>query len=308
MKRVVSVSLGSSKRNKASTATILGEEFSIERIGVDGDLNAFASKFSELDGQVAALGIGGADLYLWLDDRKYTFRQIKKLVAGAKRTPVVDGSGLKHTLERKLIYSLAESGEVDFAHSSAFLTMAVDRFGMARALCDVCPRVVFGDVMFGLGLPIRLRSYRAVRFVGSIVLPIVTLLPFKWFYPTGEKQEQRKPKYEWAFREADVICGDWHYIRRHCPDRLDGKTIVTNTLRKADIEFLRTAGAAKAITSTPQIEGESFGTNVMEGVTVALLEKRPEQLTARDYEDALDRIGWKPNVIHLSDQSGSALA
>jgi hypothetical protein len=90
-------------------------------------------------------------------------------------------------------------------------------------------------------LPFRLRGYGILKVVGRIVLPIVTQLPFKWFYPTGEKQEQRKPKYEWAFNEADIICGDWHYIRRHCPDKLPGKTIITNTLRNADIEFLRTA-------------------------------------------------------------------
>ncbi|MGE5653834.1 MAG: quinate 5-dehydrogenase, partial [Bacillota bacterium] len=39
MKRVVSVSLGSSKRNHAVETEILGEQFRIERIGTDGDMN-----------------------------------------------------------------------------------------------------------------------------------------------------------------------------------------------------------------------------------------------------------------------------
>lgn len=300
MKRVVSVSLGSSKRNKSSTVELLGEQFCIERVGVDGDLDAFAAKFRELDGNVDALGIGGADLYLWIGGQRYTFRQIQKLVSGATQTPVVDGSGLKNTLEAKLIHTLAENGTVDFKNSRCFLTMAVDRFGMAQALSEVCPNVVYGDAMFGLGLPVRLRSYRAVSFIGKIALPIITRLPFKWFYPTGEKQEQRKPKFEWAFNEAEVICGDWHYIRRHCPDKLDGKTIITNTLRKADIDFLKTAGAKQAITSTPNVGGESFGTNVMEGVLVAILGKRPEHLTRSDYEEALERLEWRPNIIPLN--------
>jgi hypothetical protein len=300
VKRVVSISLGSSKRDKSSRVNVLGEEFLVERIGVDGDLRRFAEMFARLDGEADALGIGGADLHLWIDDRRYTFRQIERLVAGAKSTPVVDGSGLKNTLERKLVYRLRDEGIVDFAHSRCFLTMAVDRFGMARALAEVCPRVVFGDAMFGLGLPIRLRSYGAIRALGRALLPIITKLPFQWFYPTGQKQEERKPKFVWAFEEADVICGDWHYIRRHCPDRLNGKTILTNTLRSKDLEFLTEAGATRAITSTPNIEGESFGTNVMEGVLVAYLGKRPEQLTTQDYEDALAKIGWAPNVYELS--------
>lgn len=299
MKRVVSISLGSSKRNKSSVVTILGERFSIERIGVDGDLDAWSSKFRELDGKADALGVGGADLYLWLGNRRYTFRQVHRLVSVAKSSPIVDGSGLKHTLERKLIHTLNNDGTIDFSKESVFLIMAVDRFGMAQALTETCPRVVFGDLMFGLGLPIRLRSYRAVKLVGSIVLPIVTRLPFKWFYPTGEKQEKRAPKFEWAFNEASIICGDWHYIRRFCPNRMEGKTVITNTLREDDLKFLRQIGVRRAITSTPEIDGESFGTNVMEGVLVALLGKRPDQITEMEYEAALERLNWKPNLFDL---------
>ena len=38
MKRVVSISLGSSKRDKKVTASFFGTEFEIERIGTDGDM------------------------------------------------------------------------------------------------------------------------------------------------------------------------------------------------------------------------------------------------------------------------------
>jgi hypothetical protein len=300
VKRVLSISLGSSKRNKSEEIELFGETFSIGRVGVDGDLKTFEKLFRDLDGKVDALGIGGADLYLWIRDRKYTFRQIKNLVAGAKITPVVDGSGLKNTLESKLIHALHESGELDFSNLDCLLMSAVDRFGMALALSKVARNVVYGDLMFGIGLPIPLRSYRAVETLGKVALPIITQLPFQWFYPTGEKQEVRKPKFESTFFEADVICGDWHFIRRYMPDRMDGKIVITNTLRKADIELLKSAGIARAYTSTPSINGESFGTNVMEGVIVALLGKRPEELTPRDYEDALAKLNWRPNAIPLS--------
>ena len=62
MKRAVSISIGSSKRNKAVEVTLLDEKISIERIGTDGDMEAAALKFKELDGTVDAFGVGGADL------------------------------------------------------------------------------------------------------------------------------------------------------------------------------------------------------------------------------------------------------
>lgn len=299
MKRVVSVSLGTSKRNKKHELEILGEEFCIERIGTDGDLKKFEQMFRDLDGKVDALGVGGADIYVVVGAKKYAFRQILQLIRGATKTPVVDGSGLKHTLERETILALQRDKVLDFTKLHVLLVSAVDRFGMAQALAKVGAKTTFGDLMFGIGVPIRLTTYKGVRRLGSVVLPVITKLPFKWFYPTGEKQESRTPKYPKVFAEADVIAGDWHYIRRYAPDDLKGKIIITQTLRKADLEWLRQTGAAKAITTTPLMGGETFATNVMEGVVVALLGKPPEDLREDDYLGVLKKLDWRPNVIDL---------
>lgn len=301
MKRVVSVSLGSSKRNKVHELEILGEQFKIERIGTDGDLAAFAAMFRDLDGKVDALGVGGADIYVVVGQRRYAFKQIVQLVSGATKTPVVDGSGLKHTLERETIHALQRNGTINFNGKKVLLVSGVDRFGMAQALEEVGAKVTYGDLLFGVGVPLPLRSYRKVKQFGSVVLPIITRLPFKWFYPTGEKQEQRTPKYGHIFEEADIIAGDWHYIRRYAPAGLKGKTIITQTLRKADLDWLKTTDLERAITTTPLMGGETFATNVMEGVVVTLLGKRPEQLTEDDYLGMLKKLDWKPNVITISE-------
>lgn len=194
MKRVVSISLGSSKRDKRSEVMIAGEPFLIERIGTDGDIRRFQQLFAELDGKVDALGIGGADLYIWVGNRRYTFRSIHKLVSVAKKTPVVDGSGLKNTLEREALRWIQQHHIIDFARSTVLLVAAVDRFGMAQELAQLAKRVIYGDLVFAVGLPIPIRSYRTVEWLGRILLPIITRLPFQWFYPTGEKQEQRTPR------------------------------------------------------------------------------------------------------------------
>jgi hypothetical protein len=301
MKRVVSVSLGTSKRDKRDEVSILGEDFLLERIGTDGDLKKFEQMFLDLDGKVDALGVGGSDIYVVVENRRYAFRQIQKLVSGVKKTPIVDGSGLKHTLEREAINTLQREGTIDFKGLKVLLVSAVDRFGMAQALVANGAEIVFGDFLFGIGIPIPIRSYAAVNRLGRILLPIITRLPLTWFYPTGDKQLLRTPQYGKFFDEADLICGDWHYIRKFMPDKLVGKTVLTQTLRAADIDFLRTAGVKRAITTTPDIGGETFATNVMEGVIVALLGKKVDDLTEQDYLDVLMRLNWKPNVIQLND-------
>lgn len=299
MKHVVSVSLGTSKRDKKEALEILGEHFLIERRGTDGDLDEFAKLFRELDGNVDALGVGGADIYVVVAGRRYAFQQILKLTSGAKKTPVVDGSGLKHTLERETIRSLQRDGVVDFAKEKVLLVSAVDRFGMAQALVEAGAQVTFGDLPFGVGVNLPLTKYSQVEAFGKVVLPIITRLPFKWFYPTGEKQEQRTPKYPKLFQEATIVAGDWHYIRRYAPDDMKGKTVLTQTLRRADLELLRSWGVVRAITTTPVVSGETFATNVMEGVVVALRGKGRESLTETEILETLQQLDWKPNVIEL---------
>ncbi|MHB8635316.1 MAG: quinate 5-dehydrogenase [Fimbriimonadaceae bacterium] len=300
MKTVVSVSLGTSQRDKQQTVEFLGDTFSIERRGTDGDMARFAETFKELDGKVDALGVGGADIYLRLPGRVYAFREIKNIVDAVKNTPVVDGGGLKHTLERETIRQLQREKVLDFAKLKVLMVSAVDRFGMAQALEEALAQVTYGDLMFGLGVPIPLRKYKSVITFGKLMLPIVTQLPFKWFYPTGKQQEERKPKYSAEFLRADVIAGDWHYIRRYMPDKLPGRTIITQTIRKADLDFLKSAEVARVITTTPEMGGETFATNVMEGVIVAHLGKKAAELTEKEYLDTLALLDWKPNVIELA--------
>jgi len=64
MKRVVSISLGSSARDKKVEAEFLGERFLIERVGTDGSIEKAKRLLAELDGQVACFGMGGIDFYV----------------------------------------------------------------------------------------------------------------------------------------------------------------------------------------------------------------------------------------------------
>src|SRR5512135_806197 len=99
MKRAVSIGIGSSKRDKAVEVTLLGEKVSIERLGTDGDMEAAALRYKELDGKVDAFGVGGADLGLMVDNKWYPLYSVRPMVRFVKVTPIVDGVGLKNTLE-----------------------------------------------------------------------------------------------------------------------------------------------------------------------------------------------------------------
>lgn len=301
MKHVVSVSLGSSTRDKRVETEILGEPFVVERIGTDGDMARFRALVGRLDGQVNAIGMGGIDLYLRAGDRRYKIRDAARLIRDVHRTPVVDGGGIKASWEKYLIldYLPREAG-ISFTGRRVLLVSSVDRYGMAEAFVEAGAQTLFGDFYFALGLPIPMRSLATVRLLAACLLPVMTKLPFQLLYPTGEKQEKTTPKYPHLFRWAEVIAGDFHFIRRYMPDDLSGKTIFTQTITPEDRDALRRRGVRLLITAAPEMEGRSFATNVLEAIVVALAGRRSDELTPKEFVQWMLRAGFRPRVEALT--------
>jgi len=299
MKRVVSVSLGSSKRDHKVEAEFLGEKFVIERIGTDGDMERAIQMIRELDGKVNAFGMGGIDLYLVAGNRRYALREAKKIAAAAEKTPIVDGSGLKNTLERKVIEYLQCELGWDFKDRRALVVSGVDRFGIAEALWYAGCKTTYGDLIFAMGIPIPVRSLSTLRFLAYTLLPVLSQMPFKYLYPTGEKQETVTSKYDKYYHDNEIITGDFHFIRKYMPSELPGKIIITNTVTKDDLELLRERGVKVLVTTTPEMQGRSFGTNVMEGVLISLLGKKVDEVKPEDYSSLLEQLQFKPRIVYL---------
>ena len=302
MKRAVSISLGSSKRDKAVEVSLLGEKVSIERIGTDGDMEAAAQKYKELDGKVEAFGVGGADLGLLVDTKWYPLYSVNPMVRFIKKTPVVDGTGLKNTLERKAApFVEARLGDYiqKMGGKKVFVMTGADRWGLAHGFVTAGYECVFGDFMFSLGINIPLHTEKQLKTLAAWIMPLAGRLPFAWVYPIGEKQEERKPKYPKLFQWATVVAGDCHYIKRYMPDDMKGKVIVTNTTTPEDVELFRKCGVKYLVTTTPVLEGRSFGTNMMESALIAVSGKG-RVLTAEEYEEMMGKLGFEPSLQELN--------
>lgn len=304
---VVSVSLGDSSRDQRTATTLLGRPVILDRRGTDGDKHKARALFAELDGTVDAFGLGGTDLYVFAGSRRYVLREAAWLVSGVRRTPVLDGSGLKTTLEREAIRRIDQQGIFPLCDKTALLVSGVDRWGMASGLAEHCRDVIYGDLMFGLGLPFEIHRLSTLRRLATVVLPFIVRIPVKWYYPTGEKQRQITPKWGQAYAKADLIAGDFHLIRRFLPPPagkpLAGKAILTNTTTQDDVALLRERGLSLLVTTTPRFEGRSFGTNVFEACFTAL-DGSSQPLAPERLAELVEELGWQPEVQWLDDAVG----
>ena len=305
MKRAVSISIGSSKRDKAVEIELLGEKVSIERIGTDGDMEKAAQMYRELDGKVDAFGVGGADLGILVDRKWYPLYSVQSLTRFVTKTPVLDGTGLKNTLECKAGAALEKAIGEKITSRKVFVVTGVDRWGMLESFLDPKYESVYGDMMFTLGIPMALHTVNSLKTMAAILMPVAGRIPFKWIYPIGEDQEKRTPKWEKYFEWAGIIAGDCHYITRYMPDRMDGKIVVTNTTTGDDMKLFKESGIQYVMTTTPVLDGRSFGTNMMEAAIAAAMGRTQPVDYAHpgDYFDVLgkvvEKIGFEPQLQEL---------
>jgi len=296
---VLGLSLGSSQRDHEACVQMLGRTLRVVRLGTDGDFGRMLRLYSAYDGRVDAFGLGGGEFYIQSMRRRWHFRQGRLIRGAARHTPIGDGNGVKHILERQAVEQLGRHG-LKLRGLRALCVSAVDRLGMARALVEQGCDVVFGDLIFSLGLPLPLRSLKAVDRAARLVAPVATQLPYSLFYPEGERQVG-EPRARWSryLEDATLLAGDFNWMRQHLPRELGGKTIVTNTTTAADVELLRERGLDLLVTSTPRFAGRSFGTNVVEAMLLAVLGKPPGAASHQDMRALIERVPLRPNVERL---------
>jgi hypothetical protein len=135
--------------------------------------------------------------------------------------------------------------------------------------------------------------------LARLFLPIMSRLPFHWLYPTGSAQDKITPRFGSWYAWATVIADDFHYIKQHLPDRLDGKIVVTNTTTPADIALLRDRGVRYLCTTTPRLDGRSFGTNVIEAAFTAIAGKG-RALTTAELAPMVAAAKLQPDMLVLN--------
>jgi len=298
MKHAVSISLGSPSRDKRVEITLLGQKVLLERIGTNGDEAKARELYRSLDGKVDAFGVGGIDLYVYTPWKKYPLFSAHRLVQDVRVTPFVDGSTLRGVLESRVVRFMESRIGARLPARKVFLIEAISRWSMASAFLDAGYECGFGDLMSALKIPIPIRRVGTLNVLARVLLPIVGRLPFSFIYSVGDSQEVVVPKYQRYYQEATVVAGDWLYIKKHMPDDMEGKVIVTNTTTAADVEFMRARGIRWLVTSTPVFEGRSFGTNATEAALTAAAGKG-RALTPAEMETLVDELGFESALQEL---------
>jgi hypothetical protein len=83
------------------------------------------------------------------------------------------------------------------------------------------------------------------------------------------------------------------------PTKLEGKIIATNTTTTSDVELFRSMGVKYLVTTTPVMDGRSFGANMLEAALVAISGKG-RVLKNEELKELLDQLGFEPQFQELN--------
>lgn len=279
MIEAASVSLGPSHRDRAFVIRLGGEMLRIRRIGCDGSYRRALAAVSELDGRVGAIGLGGINFRYRLDGLLWPMPGAERLRRAARVTPVVDGSAFKDMVEPCAV------GLLPPGPRRALAVSALDRPAVARALADAGYAVRVGDAWFALGLPIfpDLPLFRRLAQAG---MPLLRHLPLRTVYG-GRRTGILGPS-----PRFDIVWGEVGLLRRR-PVALRGVSVVTSSVRRDDVEWLRCSGVSLVVAASPPVLGEGFGANVWEAAIAALSGRplRGEELGSA-FRGMVGRVGW----------------
>jgi predicted amino acid dehydrogenase len=302
-RKIISINLGPSSDDYAFTTRFFDEEFHIQRLGADGDLERARELVAQFDGQADAIGLGGMSLLFRVGRRTFVHPQIQRIASAVQTTPVVDGAHLKSTLERWAISQVARQQPGIFDYKQIFVLSGIDQYAVAQVLSRFAERITFGDPIFHLNLPIPLRSFEQLERYADWVLPWLFQARYSRLFPVGPEQDQRSSRGAKYFKAADVIVGDITYVRRFASDDLRRKIIVTNAPSAHDLESLEERGVESVITPVPSVGDEQHfvGIDVVEAVFTSLIERPAAELTDDDYLELVSRWELKPQITILNE-------
>jgi hypothetical protein len=305
MKRIVSISLGASRRDYRCTVTVLGRPIEIARIGTDGDAGRVRSLVRQHDGAVDAIGLGGLAQVFRVGAARYPNPAAQRIAAAARRTPVVSGSLVSHLLDRACVEQVARA-RGDMLAGRALVLSGVARYTLAEALASHAAALRCADPLIYGGAPLvpPLRSLAQLELYAATVLPLAALLPAAAYAAANDEHDARAAG---LFAWADLVAGDFGHIRRFAPRDLAGKIIVTDEPSPEEVLDLRKRGAAALVTLSPNLGGARpyVAADVLAAIAVAVMECDADP-PAGEMAGFVEAAGWGPDVLQLSTVSPAA--
>jgi predicted amino acid dehydrogenase len=297
MKKVVTVTLGSSKQDFEFKTEFLGQSFSVRRLGADMDTGKAWELMRRQQASADAIGLGEISDHYHVGLRTIVNKDTQHLTNVVTRVPVTTGATLRRLLQvRAVRYVQKELGNY-FNNNLVLFLSGMRNYDMAVALSDYTKNLSFADALFQTGAPTMLTSLEQLEMYakGSELM-----LSSR----TGRALESalagfKNSRVASVVEKSHVIVGTFAEIKAvGSPANLEGKTLITSAVDDERMAFFTKCKVNLVVDVSPKLFDKVVGINTIEAMILAALEKRQEEVSDDDLEEILDELDIVPRLLH----------
>ena len=297
MKKVVTVTLGSSKQDFEFKTQFLGQSFSVRRMGADQDTGKAWELMRRQQATADAIGLGEIPDHYHVGLRTVINKETQRLTNVVTRVPVTTGATLRRLLQvRAVRYVQKELGHY-FNNNLVLFLSGMRNYDMAVAMSDYTKNLSFADALFQTGAPTMLGS-----------LDQLELYAKGSEYMLSGKSGQMLEAAMAGFKnrmvadvvaKSHVIVGTFAELKAVSnATNLEGKTIITSAVDDERLAFFTKCKVNLVIDVSPKLFPEVVGINTIEAMILATLEKPQEEVSDDDFDEILNELDIKPRLLH----------
>lgn len=310
MKRVICISLGSSKYDYEFNTEFLGQDFHVKRIGTDGDMRKAEALLVKWDKAADAFGIGSVQFPYTIGPKRLTeerTRQIEKISKRIK-TPITTGANLRKVTFEWAIHHVQYNLNGFFTNARVLVLSGLMNYNLAKIISEYTDNLTFADPILVHGIPKFLNSLKELELYANGVHEVLKYAPGKRFatstMPIKSWNEYILRK---AMQKNTMIMVPYHefdnYLGMAGLEELGHKVVITSTVYDQRIEFLRKRGVDMIIDNTPKILDRVVGVNVLEAMIIAALGKPKAQVTDDEFMEIISEHHLEPRIIYPQGES-----
>ncbi|MBB5204641.1 putative amino acid dehydrogenase [Inhella inkyongensis] len=297
MKKVVTVTLGSSQQDFEFQTQFLGHKFSVQRLGADDDTTQAWELMRRHQATADAIGLGEIGDHYQVGLRTVVNKETKRLLNVVTRVPATTGATLRRLLQVRAVRHVQHQLGSYFNNNIVLFLSGMRNYDMAVALSDYTQNLNFADALFQTGAPAMLTSLEQLELFAK---------GMRWAMP-GKPRELleaslsglKKRKVMAEVERAHLIVGTYAELRAvGTAENLAGKTVITSAVDDERLKFFKQCKVNLVIDVSPKLFDQVVGINVIEAMILAALGKAPEEVSDDDFSEILDELKITPRLLH----------
>jgi predicted amino acid dehydrogenase len=297
MKKVITVTLGSSKKDFEFKTRFLGQEFSVQRLGADRDSSKAWELMRRQQANADAIALSDTVDHYHVGLRTVVNKESQRLMQVVTRVPVTTGASLRRLLQVRAVRHVQKELGHYFNNNLVLFLSGMRNYDMAVALSEYTRNLSFADPVFHAGSPLLLSSLEQLELYAKGKELIPDIVPGE-FLKSVLKTVKNKIVAN-AVARSHVIVGTFREIQAVAAGgNLEGKTLITSAIDDDALAFFTKHKVNLVVDVSPKLFDKVVGISTITAMILASMDKPESEVSDHDFEEIINELDIKPRLLH----------